>query len=111
MVQNSLSAGTESTLMSSLEDSSWFEEELSSVNRAYEIFALDFSTTSNCSTSNTATKRTLAARNLQDNHRGSSTNSHNATNVVNTEHRVYCPICNNQFPIGIIEEHENLEKK
>ena len=27
--------------------------------------------------------------------------------IVNTERRVYCPICNNQFPIGIIEEHAN----
>ena len=89
---------------------------LSLISGAYDdSFALDFSTTSNCSTSNTATKRTLADPNLQDNHQASSTNPHNATNdnVVNTEHRVYCPICNNQFPIGIIEEHANrcLERK
>ena len=45
VVQNSLSAGIESTLMSSLEDSFWFEEELSSINRAYDSFTFDFSTT------------------------------------------------------------------
>ena len=89
---------------------------LSLIIGAYDdSFALDFSTTSNCSTSNTATKRTLADPNLQDNCQGSSTNPHNATNdnVVNTEHGVYCPICNNQFPIGMIEEHANtcLERK
>ena len=51
----------------------------------------------------------------QDNHQGSPTNPHNAPNdnVVNTEHWVYCPICNNKFPRGIIEEHANtcLERK
>ena len=98
VVHNSLSTGIGSTLISSLEDSSWFEEGLSSISGAYDdSFALDFSTTSNCSTSNTATKRTLADPNLQDNHQGSSTNPRNPTNdnVVNTEHRVYCPSCNN----------------
>ena len=100
VVYNSLSTGMESTLISSLEDSSWFEEGLSSISGAHDdSFALDFSTKSNCSTNNTATKRTLADRNFQDNHQGSSTNPCSATNDnVNSEHRVYCPICNNQFP-------------
>ena len=80
VVNNSLSTGIGSTLMSGLEDSSWFDEGLSSINGAFDTFALDFSTTSNCSTSNTATKRTLADPNLQDNHQGPSANSHNACN-------------------------------
>ena len=113
VAHDSLLAGIGSILMSSLEDSSRIEEGLSSINGAYDNFALDFSTTSNCSLSNTATERTLADPNLQDNHQRSSTNPHNAANVVNTEHRVYCPISNNQFPISIIEEHANtcLERK
>ena len=80
MVHNSLSTGIGSTLMSSLENSFWFEERLSSISGAYDdSFALDFSATSNCSTSNTATKRTLVDPNLQDN-QGSSTTPCNATN-------------------------------
>ena len=98
MVHNSLSTGIGSTLMSSLEDSSWFEEGLSSISGAYDdSLALIFSARSDCSTSNTATKRTLADPDLQDNHQGSSTNPRNPTNdnVVNTEHIIYCPSCNN----------------
>ena len=98
MVHNSLSTGIGSTLMSSLEDSSWFEEGLSSISGAYDdSFALNFTARSDCSTSNTATKRTLADPDLQDNHQGSSTNPRNPTNdnVVNTEHIIYCPSCNN----------------
>ena len=37
VVQNSLSTGIGSTLMSSLEDSSWFEEGLSSISGTYDI--------------------------------------------------------------------------
>ena len=37
VVHNSLSTGIGSTLMSSLEDSSWFEEGLSSISGAYDI--------------------------------------------------------------------------
>ena len=55
LVHNSLSISIRSTLMSSLEGSSWFEKRLSSTSGAYDdSFSLGFSITSNCSTSKIA---------------------------------------------------------
>ena len=70
VVHNSLPTGIGSTLMSSLEDSSWFEKGLSSTSGTYDdSFSLGFSTTSNCSTSSIAAKRTADPK-LYDNHQG-----------------------------------------